>query len=88
MEANLIDQADSALVYFVFTWLRSRYVNHPAAEGVIGRLVELTNGYSSVKTQMREGKSDAIVAWFEEEHSYRDFGATEFVDLVIEKLEG
>jgi hypothetical protein len=37
---------------------------------------------------MREGKTDPIVAWFEEEHGYRDFGAAEFIALVVDKLEG
>ena len=37
---------------------------------------------------MREGRSDVIVTWFEEEHSYRDFGASDFIALVVEKLEG
>ncbi len=86
---SLIDDADPALVYFIFTWLRGHYgANHPAAEGVIGRLVELTSGYNTVKAKMREGKSDAIVAWFEDEHSYRDFTAEAFIALVVEKLEG
>ncbi|MCP4445127.1 MAG: hypothetical protein GY811_07260 [Myxococcales bacterium] len=87
--ARRIEEADPALVYFIFTWLRARYgADHPAAEGVIGRLVELTGGYASVKAQMREGKADSIVAWFEEEYSYRDFGASAFIELIVEKLEG
>jgi hypothetical protein len=87
--ASLVDEADPALVYFIFTWLRERYgADHPAAEGVIGRLVELTDGHGSVKAKMREGKADSIVEWFEEEHSYRDFSASAFIELVIEKLEG
>jgi hypothetical protein len=86
--SHLIEDADPALVYFVFTWLRNRYANHPAAEGVIGRLVALTTGYSTVKEKMREGKSDSIVQWFEEEYSYSNFTAAAFIELVIEKLEG
>lgn len=84
---DLIDDADPALVYLIVTWLRARYGgDHPAAEGVIGRLVELTNG--SVKAKMNEGKADPVVTWFEEEHSYRDLAATDFVALIVEKLEG
>ncbi len=86
---SLIDEADPALVYLIFTWLRTRYGgDHPAAEGVIGRLVELTGSYSSVNAKMSEGKSDPIVIWFEDEHTYRDFGARDFIALVVEKLEG
>lgn len=86
---RLVDEADPALVYLIFTWLRSHYgADHPAAEGVIGRLVELTNCYSSAKAKMREGKTDPIVVWFEEEYSYRNIGADEFIELVVDKLEG
>ena len=84
---GLIDDADPALVYFLFTWLRNRYRNHPAAEGVIGRLVELTKT-RSVNAKVLEGKQDSIVKWFESEHDYSDFNADEFVELIVEKLEG
>lgn len=87
--SHLVDEADPVLVYLMFTWLRSRYgADHPASEGVIGRLVELTEGHGSAKAKMREGKSDPIVKWFETEHAYRDFNASEFIALVVEKLEG
>ena len=85
---HLIDEADPALVYLTLTYLRSRYgSDHPAAEGVLGRLVEITSA-GRVNTKLREGKSDPIVSWFEEEHSYREFLPAEFVALVVEKLEG
>jgi hypothetical protein len=87
--ARLLEEADPALVYFIFAWLRSRYgADHPAAEGVLGRVVALTSGYPTVKSHMDEGKRDPIVRWFEAEHSYRDLGDTAFIELVIEKLEG
>jgi len=86
---SIIDEADPALVYLIFTWLRKQYGgDHPAAEGVIGRLVEITSRYSSVKAKMNEGRADPVVAWFEEGHAYRDFVASDFVALVVEKLEG
>ncbi len=83
-----LQDADPALVYFLFTWLRSHYRNHPAAEGVLGRVVALTQGYPEIAALLKEGKSDAIVTWFEEQHSYREFDAQAFVALIIEKLEG
>lgn len=87
--AHLIGEADPALVYFIITWLRSRYgADHPAAEGVLGRIVELTNGHPSVQAKMREGKADPVVTWFEEEHTYRMLGDMEFIELIVEKLEG
>ena len=53
--AHVIQGADPALVYLVLTWIRSRYGgDHPAAEGVLGRLVELTSKHAVVKAKMRE----------------------------------
>jgi hypothetical protein len=87
--ARQIEAADPALVYFVFTWLRSRYkADHAAAEGVLGRLVELTNLFPSIKAHMREGKADPVVTWFEEGHNYNSYTAAEFIATIVEKLEG
>ena len=87
--AGLIDEADPALVYFIVTWLRNHYgVDHPASEGVIGRIVDLSNAHSSLTAKMKKGKADPIVEWFEDEFNYRDLGAVEFISIVIEKLEG
>ncbi len=86
---HLIDDADPALVYLIVSWLRQRYGrDHPAAEGVIGRIVELTTASPSMKTKMRQGQADAISRWFEAEHLYTEFSAEEFVELIVEKLEG
>ncbi len=87
--AHVIGESDPALVYLILTWIRSRYGgDHPAAEGVLGRLVELSTRHASVKAKMREGKADPIVAWFEDEYSYRDLQAEDFIALIVEKLEG
>jgi hypothetical protein len=83
---HLVDEADPALVHLIFSWLRTRYAKHPAAEGVLGRMVELSKN-ASISAKLREGKSDAIVSWFEEEHDYREFSASDFIALVVEKLE-
>lgn len=85
---QLIDDADPTLVYFIFTWLRERYAKHPAAEGVIGRIVEICSEHPSVTRQVEAGKTDAVVTWFEETYRYRELDSKEFVDIVVEKLEG
>ena len=36
----------------------------------------------------KDGKEDALVEWFEDAYGYRDLRAVEFIDLVVEKLEG
>ena len=85
--ASLVDDADPALVYLIFTWLRERYRNDPAADGVIGRLVTLSNAYAAVPRKVKEGESDPIARWFEDTYSYRELGSDEFIALIVEKLE-
>lgn len=86
---NLIEDADPTLVYFIFTWLRAHYhSSHPAAEGVVGRIVEICDKYPAVTRKAKEGASDPVVTWFEDDYTYRDLDSREFVELIIEKLEG
>ena len=86
--ANLIDDADPALVYLILTWIRGRYgASHAASEAVIGRLVELSNRFPQVAKKMAEGKQDSIVEWFEDAYSYKDLDAKAFIELVVDKLE-
>lgn len=83
----LVEAADPALIYLIFTWLRKRYADHPNSDSVIGRLVAVSTR-GSVPAMMKEGQADAVSRWFEESYSYRDLGKQEFIELIIEKLEG
>ena len=83
----LVEDADPALVYLIFTWLRKRYADHANSDAVIGRLLAISNR-GKVPKMMKEGQADAVVQWFEESYSYRDLGSKEFIELIIEKLEG
>ena len=86
---NLVEKADPTLVYFVFTWLRAWYPpSHPASDAVLGRLGELCSRYPKAAKMAKDGKEDALVPWFEGSYGYRDLRAAEFIDLVVEKLEG
>lgn len=83
----LVEAADPALVYLIFTWLRKRYADHPNSDAVIGRLVAISDR-GRVPAMMKEGQADPVARWFEESYSYRDLGSKEFIELIIEKLEG
>lgn len=83
-----IREADPTLVYFLVTWLRARYANDPAAEGVVGRIIAIFQAHPEATRIMKAGEEDALVEWFETEYGYRDLGADEFVRLIVEKLEG
>jgi hypothetical protein len=84
----LVDEADPTLVYLIFTWIRARFgPSDPASDAVLGRLVEISNK-SSVAQKMKEGQQDPVVEWFEDAYSYRKLDKDEFIELIVEKLEG
>ena len=83
----LVEDADPALIYLIFTWLRKRYSDHVNADAVIGRLVAVS-GRGSVAKRMKEGQADPVVQWFEESYSYRELESKDFIELIIDKLEG
>jgi hypothetical protein len=86
---SLLEDADPALVYFLFAWLRVRYhAGHSASDGVLGRIVALCAGGSKVSKMARAGERDALVTWFEETYEYRDIDRDDFISLIVEKLEG
>lgn len=85
----LYEDADPALVYLVFSWLRAHYPpSHSAYDGVIGRIAQVCSASSVVARKVRDGEQDAIVVWFEEAYSYRELNRDDFIPLVVEKLEG
>ena len=84
----VIEETDPALVYFIFNWLRARYRSDPAAEGVIGRIIDLCTAYPAVARKVKLGESDPLVSWFEDAYTYHELDSHEFIDLVVEKLEG
>ena len=84
---RLIEAAEPTWIYLMFTWLRTRYAKHPAAEGVLGRMLQLSKKYRFVAAKMREGQADPLSKWFEETYEYREFDADSFVALIVEKLE-
>ncbi len=85
---HLMEDADPALVYFLFSWLRAQYPSsHPASDGVLGRLGALVTEYPAAARLAKKGEADSLVPWFEEGHRYRDYNAQEFIELIVDKLE-
>jgi hypothetical protein len=83
----LVEDADPALIYLLFTWLRKRYADDVNSDAVLGRLAAVS-GRGAMAKKMKEGQADPVVQWFEESYSYRKLEAKEFIELIIEKLEG
>lgn len=85
----LYEEADPALLYLLVTWLRRHYpASHPAAEGVLGRLVAVLGASAKIGRRLKVGEKDPIVDWFEETYDYREFPGPEFISLIVDKLEG
>ncbi|MCA9707618.1 MAG: hypothetical protein KDK70_17345 [Myxococcales bacterium] len=86
---RLLDDADPTLVHLIVKWLKKHYHrDHEQAEEVHRRLAEVLNTHRSLTRKAKEGESDPIVDWFEGTYKYRDLSAEEFIDVVVEKLEG
>ena len=86
---HLYEDADPALVYLIFSWLRAHYPpSHSAYDGGIGRSAAACAASSTVARKVKAGESDAIVAWFEESYEYRDLHRDDFIPIIIEQLEG
>ena len=84
--SELVEAADPALIYLMFTWLRKRYADHSNSDAVIGRLVEVSNR-GAVAKMMKEGQADPISRWFEETYNYRELDKSQLVETIIDKLE-
>ena len=86
---QLLDDADPVLIHFIFKWIKKHYHrDHEMADEVRARLKDVQNSYRSLTRKAKAGESDAIVDWFEGTHKYRDLPAEEFIDIIVEKLEG
>ncbi len=84
-----LDPADPTLVYFVFKWLKKHYHReHDDHEIVRARLKSVRNSYRSLTRKAKVGEEDPVVEWFEGSHRYDELKAEEFIDLIIDKLEG
>ena len=84
----LVDEADPALVYLIVTWIRAHYgPSNPASDGVLGRLLAISNR-PSIASKMKEGQGDPVIEWFEDGYSYKKLEAKEFIELIVDKLEG
>lgn len=86
---NVTEDADPALIHFIFNWLRAHYpASHPAGDAVMGRLAALCAAYPAIARKAKAGATDSVVAWFEDAYAYRELDAKAFVALIVEKLEG
>ncbi len=85
----LLKDAEPVLVYFLFRWLKKYYhKDHDDYEFVKANLSDVRNSHRQLTRMAKDGEEDPLVEWFEGNYKYREMTAFEFIDLIIEKLEG
>ncbi len=86
---QLLDAADPTLVHLLLRYAKKHYHrDHEHYDEVRGRLKDLTNSYRSLTRKAKEGETDPVVDWFEGTHRYSELEAAEFIDIIVDKLEG
>jgi len=84
-----LDAADATLVYFILRWLKKHYHrDHDQHDEVRGRLADVRNTYRAITRKAKVGEDDPVVEWFEGAHKYHELNAEEFIDIIVDKLEG
>ena len=85
-----IEELDPVLVYFVFRYLREKYGSgNPAGEGVMKRVLEITENHPNLVSKSREGEKDPIREWFDDTYTVREYfqQPDELIAMIVEKIE-
>lgn len=87
---QMVQGFDPLLSYFLLRYLREK---HPSADNESGageRLLELLTTYPAVAKLANTPKDEPMVEWFDDSYSMRAFfnKPQEYVDLIVDKLEG
>ena len=88
--AILAEGIDPVLLYAIVCYLRTVYpASDPAATSVLERVVGLTSSSAVVVRRHREGESDPISRWFEDDHGYTSFRGrgADMIALLVDKME-
>jgi hypothetical protein len=87
----ILEQLDPLIIYFVLRYLREKYPHtHPQSQGVMARIIEITNTYPDIVKKAQKGEKDSLREWFDDAYNMRQFFADPegFVELIVEKVEG
>lgn len=85
------DKLDPVLVYFAIQFLRENYpASNPGSQGITERMVELMGNHEGIVKAVKTGEKDVLSEWFNDTYSFGEFKNKndEFVDLIVDKLEG
>jgi hypothetical protein len=81
----IIEEMEDVLVYLLMQYLREK---HAHDHGVLERLLHLTQHFPDLIMKCKRGEKDSLVEWFKDTYNPRSLGVEEFVEIVVEKLEG
>lgn len=87
----ILEILDPVIVYFILRFLREKYPHtHPQAQGVISRMIEITNTYPDIVKKAQKGEKDMIREWFDDAYTVRQFFSEPetMIDMIVEKVEG
>jgi hypothetical protein len=86
-----LEALDPVLVYFIFRFLREKYGSgNPAGEGVMKRVLEITENHPNLVAMSRTGEKDPIREWFDDTYTVREYfqQVEELIEMLVEKIEG
>lgn len=87
----IAEKRDPLLVYFILRYLREKYAhNVSASDGVMSRILELSQNHEKIVAMTKEGEKDILREWFDDCHSTREFfqDPEGFINLIVDKIEG
>lgn len=83
-------ELDPVSVYFIFRYIREIYTpSHPAATGVMERMVELTRTYDDLVKIAKKAEKDPIKEWFDETYRIKEFQGRphDLLEMIVDKIE-
>ena len=87
---TIVEKFDPLLSYFLLKYLREKHPVTDRDSGAGSRLLELLTSYPELAKMANSSQKDPMVEWFSDSYSTKTyFNATqEFVDLIVDKMEG
>ena len=91
---DLLTKYDKEVQDIICSKIKSNFPNHrilgeeDVAPGADAAAKATRDAFIPMENINKDGEEDPLVEWFEAHYRYREMTAFEFIDLIIEKLEG
>ena len=87
----IAERLDDFLLFCIFRYLREKYPsNSPDGQGVMARLLEISQNHPTVVQKSKSGEKDILKEWFDETFTMNQFFSDpeKLIHTVVDKLEG